>query len=170
MDTDRDGIIDTYEDDDGDRIPNRHDDDDDGDGINDLSDNDFDSDHDGVGDDEDTDDDNDGNYDGDDNTAGGGNSNIIVPDGGRLLAAQCFQCHGTEGRSVSRLESLAGEADEIASEMLEMKYSTNLNDIMHRQAKGYSDSEIQAIAAYFANKYGSNTGNGGATDDNDDDD
>lgn len=171
MDTDRDGIIDTYEDDDGDHIPNRHDDDDDGDGTPDLADNDFDSDHDGLGDDEDSDDDNDGDNDGDNTVIGGGNSNIIVPDGGRLLASQCFQCHGTEGRSVSRIEGLAGEAGEIASEMQEMKYSTNLNDIMHRQAKGYSDSEIQAIAAYFANRYGGNSTGGNDSDgDGDDDD
>ncbi|MBJ6609627.1 MAG: hypothetical protein JG718_04640 [Candidatus Thiothrix moscowensis] len=165
MDVDRDGVIDTYEDDDGDRVPNRYDDDDDGDGTPDLADNDFDSDHDGIGDDEDSDDDNDGDYDGDSTQVGGGNSSVLVPDGGQLLAAQCFQCHGTEGHSVSRIEGLAGEAGEIASEMREMKYSTNLNDIMHRQAKGYTESEIDAIAAYFANKYGGAAGGGHDGDD-----
>lgn len=80
-----------------------------------------------------------------------GASNISVPDGGRLLASQCFQCHGTNGSSVSGIESISGEsAGELVEEMREMKYSNNLNDIMHRQAMGYSEDQIYAIAAYLS--------------------
>ena len=76
---------------------------------------------------------------------------VNAPDGARLLAAQCYQCHGTGGNSVSDIDSIAGEsASELTEEMLEMKYSTDLNDIMHRQAMGYSEEQIRAVATYLA--------------------
>ncbi len=78
----------------------------------------------------------------------------LYPDGARLLAAQCAQCHGTEGVSITGIDSLREESDEIAEEMFEMKYSNDLNDIMHRHAMGYSDEEIRKIDAYFRALYG----------------
>ncbi|WP_020396573.1 c-type cytochrome [Thiolinea disciformis] len=78
------------------------------------------------------------------------NNTANVANGGRLLASQCFQCHGTNGHSRTGIDSLVGEtANEIISEMREMKASTE-NDIMHSQAKGYTDTEIQLLAAYLA--------------------
>lgn len=68
----------------------------------------------------------------------------------RLLAAQCFQCHGMNGVSATGIESLAGiNPAEFIQEMLEMKYSTKV-DIMHYQAKGYSEADIRLMAGYFA--------------------
>lgn len=88
----------------------------------------------------------------------------VVPDGGRLLASQCFQCHGTDGKSTTGIDSLAGESqNEIISEMREMK-ARNRVDLMHYQAKAYTDAQIQMIAAYFASV------NGGGNNNNDDDD
>ncbi|MBO0614125.1 MAG: hypothetical protein RL122_685 [Pseudomonadota bacterium] len=76
--------------------------------------------------------------------------NIAAPDGARLLASQCFQCHGMNGVSASGIESIAGDsAADLVSEMLEMKYSTKI-DIMHYQAKGYSEDEIRSMATYIA--------------------
>lgn len=73
-----------------------------------------------------------------------------APSAGRLLASQCAQCHGTDGNSSNEIEGLAGESSgEIIEEMLEMKQE-NENDIMHKQAMGYSDAEIRIIAEYFA--------------------
>lgn len=84
-------------------------------------------------------------------TTGSTAPTVNAPDGARLLAAQCFQCHGTGGSSSSGIESIAGDsAGELVSDMLEMKYSTNTNDIMHRQAMGYSEDQIRAIATYIA--------------------
>ena len=68
LDDDKDGIINVFEDDDGDHISNMDDDDDDGDGILDIEDNDHnndgvddnDTDNDGITNDNDVDDDNDG--------------------------------------------------------------------------------------------------------------
>jgi cytochrome c553 len=65
------------------------------------------------------------------------------------------------GNSASGIESIGGDsAAELVSEMLEMKYSTNANDIMHRQAMGYSEDQIRSLAAYIATlPKGSNGGN-----------
>jgi cytochrome c553 len=77
---------------------------------------------------------------------------------GRLLASQCAQCHGTDGYSQTDIDSLAGE-DDIAEEMLEMRAETDNDDIMVKQAHGYSDTEINLIAAYFASLPSSNGNN-----------
>ncbi|WP_434149817.1 c-type cytochrome [Methylocaldum gracile subsp. desertum] len=68
------------------------------------------------------------------------------PPAGRLLAAQCAQCHGTDG---SGYESLAGEsADELYDELIERKYRP-VEDIMDRQARGYTDDQLRLIADYL---------------------
>ncbi len=75
---------------------------------------------------------------------------INAPDGARLLASQCFQCHGMNGISATGIESIAGDsAADLVEEMLEMKYSTKI-DIMHYQAKGYSEAEIRSMAQYLS--------------------
>ena len=73
-----------------------------------------------------------------------------VPPAGQLLAAQCAQCHGTGG-SGRGFDELAGEsAQELYSELREMKYRTRIESIMDRQARGYTDSQLRVIADYFA--------------------
>lgn len=138
---------------DGDGIPNDRDQDDDNDGISDTDDSD--DDNDGVDDEHDSDDDNDGIDDRDDDdyvSGNNGGNNVTVPDGGRLLASQCFQCHGTDGKSQTGIDSLAGESvAELLEEMLEMQAGAE-NDIMHYQALGYNTEQIRAMAAFFANQ------------------
>ena len=69
---------------------------------------------------------------------------------GRLLAAQCAQCHGTDGVSVTDIDSLAGESKaELVEEMLEMKNDSD-NDLMVSQAHGYTNQQISLIADYFS--------------------
>lgn len=66
---------------------------------------------------------------------------------GRLLASNCFQCHGTDGRQ--GFEALAGmSASEFLSEMREMKFEDK--GIMSVHAKAYTDAELRAMAAYFS--------------------
>lgn len=73
------------------------------------------------------------------------------PPSGRLLASNCFQCHGTNGRAVSGFEKLAGKsASEISKELAEMKAKPGEEGIIGVHALGYSDSQIKALAAYFA--------------------
>ncbi len=107
-------------------------------------------------------------------TNSGQNQNVLtVPSAGRLLASQCAQCHGTDGISVSGIDSLAGESGEILEEMFEMK-AENRNRVMHLQAKGYTDAQIREIATYFSSLYSGNGNVGGGYDndgwDNDRDD
>lgn len=73
------------------------------------------------------------------------------PRTGRLLAAQCAQCHGTNGHAVSGAESLAGEsAPKLQRELMEMKYRSGGDSIMDKQARGYTDEQLRLIADYFA--------------------
>jgi cytochrome subunit of sulfide dehydrogenase len=67
----------------------------------------------------------------------------------RVWAAACANCHGTEGRALSGMVSLAGK-DDIAQQMLDFKNGRKPATLMHQIAKGYSDEQIQQIAAYFA--------------------
>ncbi|WP_439889303.1 c-type cytochrome [Pseudomonas sp. MBLB4123] len=71
------------------------------------------------------------------------------PPAGRLLATQCFQCHGTNGRSQSEIDSIDGEdADDLFEDLLEMKASDEVT-VMNQQAKAYSDEELRLIADYI---------------------
>lgn len=67
---------------------------------------------------------------------------------GRTLAANCFQCHGTDGYG---MEHLAGEdASEIADELIEMRFEPARQDIMAVHAQAYTAEEINLIADYFS--------------------
>ena len=86
-----------------------------------------------------------------------------APPAGHLLASQCAQCHGTNGQAVGDIDRLAGESfGELWEEMVEMKYSRDTGDIMHRQAKGYTDDQIRLIAQYYAGVSASGTPDEGA--------
>jgi sulfide dehydrogenase cytochrome subunit len=67
---------------------------------------------------------------------------------GRLLASNCFQCHGTNGSG--GFERLTGEsAAEIVKELREMRVKTS-PDIMEIHARGYNDAQLQLLANYLA--------------------
>lgn len=69
----------------------------------------------------------------------------------RVWAAACANCHGTDGRAQPGMESLAGkDAAETTQKMLDFKSGRKPATLMHQIAKGYSDEQIQQIAAYFA--------------------
>ena len=68
------------------------------------------------------------------------------------MAATCTFCHGTDGRSVGMTPGLAG-ADKgyLAQQMKDFKSGKRPGTtIMHQLAKGYSDEQIEQMAAYFA--------------------
>lgn len=72
---------------------------------------------------------------------------VTVP--GRTLAANCFQCHGTDGHA-SEL-GIAGESvSEIVSELNEMRTKHPGDNIMHVHALAYTPAEITLIATYFS--------------------
>lgn len=73
------------------------------------------------------------------------------PDLGRNLAAACANCHGTTGASQGGIPSLAGrERSELARLMQEFRSGKRPATVMHQIAKGYSDEQVEAIAAYLS--------------------
>ena len=72
---------------------------------------------------------------------------------GRYLAGNCTGCHGTQGRSVGGLPSLAGlDRSYILNAMAEFKTGARAATIMHQHAKGYNDAQVELIADYFASQ------------------
>jgi len=70
---------------------------------------------------------------------------------GRNLAAACANCHGTGGASRGTMPSLAGrDRAEIARLMREFRSGQRPATVMHQIAKGYSDDQVEAIAAYLS--------------------
>ncbi|QLQ32595.1 MAG: cytochrome c class I [Candidatus Thiothrix singaporensis] len=75
-------------------------------------------------------------------------NSVTLSHPGRTLAANCFQCHGTDG---SGLEHLAGKSrSSIANELLEMQFKPAGKQIMNVHAMAYTDEEIALIADYFS--------------------
>lgn len=76
---------------------------------------------------------------------------VSAQDAGSRLAASCAMCHGTAGHSVGGNEPLAGmPKDELVRKFKEFRSGARPATAMHQIAKGYSDGEIEQIAAYFA--------------------
>lgn len=74
-----------------------------------------------------------------------------TPPSGRLLASNCFQCHGTDGRGDGTFEKLAGKsASDIYNDLREMKAENKRGEIMTIHAFGYTDAQLRAIADYFS--------------------
>lgn len=83
-------------------------------------------------------------------STGGGVALVAAPPVGRLLASNCFACHGTNGRPAGGFDRLAGEsAAEIYDELKEMAGKTD-EGIMGVHARGYSDTQMWQLATYFS--------------------
>jgi sulfide dehydrogenase cytochrome subunit len=63
---------------------------------------------------------------------------------GRLLASNCFQCHGTLG--TGGFEEIRGKS---ANELLEFQSKPAARDIMAAHAQGYTPEQLRKIAAYL---------------------
>jgi len=71
----------------------------------------------------------------------------------RNLAAGCAICHGTEGRVPANapVVPLAGlPREHIATQMRAFRDGKRPATVMHQIAKGYTDPQIDALAAWFA--------------------
>jgi cytochrome subunit of sulfide dehydrogenase len=70
----------------------------------------------------------------------------------RSLAATCANCHGTDGRSVTReVPALAGQPKEfLVSQMKAFQDGKRPATVMHQIAKGYTDAQIDLLAAYLS--------------------
>lgn len=82
-------------------------------------------------------------------------SSVHAQENGRNLAAGCAICHGTQGKPApgAPLIPLAGlPRDHIATQMRAFRDGQRPATVMHQIAKGYSDAQIEAIAAWFASQ------------------
>lgn len=69
----------------------------------------------------------------------------------RVWAAACANCHGTMGKAEPGMDSLAGrDKDELLQKMLDFKSGKRPATLMHQLSKGYTDAQLQELAAYFA--------------------
>ena len=77
----------------------------------------------------------------------------IAQDSGqvRSLAATCSNCHGTDGRALGNIPSLAGLSKVyFVEQMRAFREGKRPATVMHQLAKGYSDAELAALAEFFA--------------------
>jgi sulfide dehydrogenase cytochrome subunit len=84
-------------------------------------------------------------------TAGTGPRSI--PAGARL-AATCTGCHGTNGTTVGgALPSLAGQSKEtLLASLRAFRAGERPATVMTQLAKGYSEAQLEQIAAFFATR------------------
>ncbi len=69
----------------------------------------------------------------------------------RSMAATCYSCHGTDGKSHSAIPPLAGmEKDYFVQQMKDFKSGKREATVMHQHAKGYTDEEFAQMADIFA--------------------
>lgn len=70
----------------------------------------------------------------------------------QVLAGPCASCHGPNGRSPGAIPSIAGLPEaEATQRMLAFRDGTDpAATIMPRLMKGYDESQIRALARWFA--------------------
>ena len=68
---------------------------------------------------------------------------------GRTLAANCFQCHGTNGYA-GELKIAGQSSSEIISHLNEMKLKDPRANIMNVHAQAYTTEEIKLIADFIS--------------------
>jgi cytochrome c553 len=70
---------------------------------------------------------------------------------GPMLGAACVLCHGPNGEGAGAIAALKGHTkDYIADMMTKFKSGERPSTVMGRFTKGFSDAEIDAVAAYYA--------------------
>jgi sulfide dehydrogenase cytochrome subunit len=70
---------------------------------------------------------------------------------GRYVAANCANCHGTNGVAKGAMPSLAGQKKEFITEQVRaFRDGKRPATLMHQISKGYTDAQIDAIADHFA--------------------
>ena len=81
-----------------------------------------------------------------------GTAQVLAEPNAAMMANTCAGCHGTAGKSVGPASpNLAGMSEYYFVEsMTGFKEGTRPATIMDRIAKGYSEDQIESMAAYFA--------------------
>jgi len=69
----------------------------------------------------------------------------------QLLTVSCSGCHGPNGRSPGAIPSIYGRtAPALAGALRDFRDGKRPSTVMVRFAKGYTDAEIEAVAAEIA--------------------
>ena len=70
----------------------------------------------------------------------------------RAWAASCASCHGTNGQGGDEIPALAGRSKaDLVVILKEFKGDKRKTaTIMHQNAKGYSDEQLERIAEFFS--------------------
>ena len=69
----------------------------------------------------------------------------------RSWAASCAACHGTNGKSLGGIVSIAGtDKALLLQKLLAYKKGELPATVMHQHAKGYSDAELERLADFFS--------------------
>ena len=73
-----------------------------------------------------------------------------TPPAGRLLASNCFQCHGTNGVGPG-FDTLAGKSSsELYNEMKKFQSGAEGNGIMAKHSLGYPDAQLRLLANWLS--------------------
>ena len=71
----------------------------------------------------------------------------------RSLASSCAHCHGTDGRAVEgeALIRLTGlPRNYLLTQLMAFRTGDRKATIMHQITRGYSEQQLETLAAYFA--------------------
>ena len=74
---------------------------------------------------------------------------VTIPSG-RLLASNCFQCHGTNGKGPGFDRLSDKSANELYRELKEYQAGEEGEGLMAKHAWGYTDVQLRALSQYLA--------------------
>jgi cytochrome c553 len=78
-----------------------------------------------------------------------------APARGQALVNACAACHGPEGRSQGAIPSIDNlPTEDFIAALRAFRADTRQGTVMNRVGKGVDESEISAMAAYFASRRG----------------
>jgi cytochrome c553 len=73
------------------------------------------------------------------------------PNLGRNLASTCAGCHGITGNALTGMPPLTGQSrDALLRTLKDYREGKRPATVMHQLAKGYTDAQLESIAAYYA--------------------
>lgn len=73
-----------------------------------------------------------------------------VGQAGRLLASNCFQCHGTNGKGPGFDQINGKSVGEIYQKLKEFQAGKEGNGIMAKHALGYTDAQLVALDKWLS--------------------
>lgn len=73
---------------------------------------------------------------------------LLAEVSGKMIAYTCQTCHDAKSGDRMLIQTLS--EDEIIQKLLNFKYDRKRVTIMNRISKGYTDSELEAVAQYLS--------------------